>query len=336
LEANMLSDYLHGLASSHYGFDKGTLQHIADGNWTAKQFFAFEKHDKPYVLRLDKKNADKLNHIRAEMDWLCYLSAKGISVSRPLRTVSGELTVYAEEAGEGYIITAYGKAEGRFYDVNDPNLWNSKVFFNWGKVMGDMHRVTKDYKPENEVYRYNDIRNNINESVKAFPSVDKAANALIEEINSLPKDRDSYGLVHGDLGPGNFLIDEDRINVFDFSDCAYTWFVNDIGAALTFAMWFGQRNDAGYDFAGDIFEHFLAGYLSANQLDAYWLSRIPLFLRLYQIAGFAHMNRRENPDDEGQKRQIRDIENGILFAGCRFDYSLFVAKAAGNNIPAAF
>jgi len=157
---SMLSDLMLGYTSNQYGFDKGTLRFVADGNYTAKQFYSFEKNDEPYILRCAKNPTNYISQTRAEMDWLCYLVEKGVSVSCPLKTVNGELAISTEENGETYIIAAYSKAEGRLFDVNDPNLWNEKVFYNWGKVVGDMHRVTKDYKPANGTERYRNIKNN--------------------------------------------------------------------------------------------------------------------------------------------------------------------------------
>ena len=319
----MLSTHLKEYAAAQYCYGSETLRFVADGNYTAKQFFAFEKKGKPYILRLAKRPAGDIARVKAEMDWLWFLAEKGVSVARPLRTVAGELAVTAEENGETFVIAAYGKAEGCLYDVNNPNLWNKKVFFGWGRVMGDMHRATKDYKPENETLRRCNIQENINGSIRKFPAACKAAEALIAEIMTLPKDRDSFGMVHADLGPGNFRIDGERINVFDFDDCQYTWFAHDIGAALSFGMWGGRYNDAGYDFANDLFRQFIAGYLSANCLDGFWLSKVPLFLRLYQIALFAHLNRNVIPDDDNQKEQIHNIENSVLYAGSAVDLSMF-------------
>lgn len=315
----MLSNSVLDFSSGQYGFDKATLRFVADGNYSAKQFYSFIKNNESYVLRVTKNPANDVDQTRAEMDWLCYLVSKGVSVSKPLKTVNGELAVSVEESGELCVITAYRKAEGRPFDINDPDLWNQKVFHNWGRVMGEMHLVTKDYKPAAGTERYRNIRNNINNNVKKFPSVNRIADRLIDEILALPKDRDSYGMIHADLGPTNFLIDGDHINVFDFEECQYSWFAHDIGAALTFAMWFGQRNAAGYDFTNDIFTSFLAGYLSANNLNDFWLSRIPLFMRLYQIAGFAFMNHTVDPNDVKQKEQVFNIENGILFPRCTID-----------------
>ena len=319
----MLSDNILDFAAELYDFDRATLQFTAVGNYTAKVFYSLSKHGKAYVLRAAKPYGNLLSQTRAEMDWLLHLSLKGVNVPRPLMTVGGELAVLTENNGEAYVIAAYSKAEGYLWDVNNPSLWNNKVFYNWGKVMGDMHRETKDFKPANDVDKRPEFTNFLGSNVKAFHTVNRIAEELINEIMDLPKDRDSYGLVHHDLGPPNFLIDGEHINVFDFSDCAYAWFALDIGAALTFGIWFGQRNDTGYDFTNDIFKYFLAGYLFANHLDNFWLSKIPLFLRLYQIAGFAHMNHCKKPGDEMQEEQIRNIENNILFTGCAVDYSLF-------------
>ena len=312
----MFPDCLLEFAAERYGFDKKTLGSVAVGNYTEKQFYSFSTHGTSYILRLAKRTAHHIAQVKTEMEWLCYLAGKGISVSNPLRSIDGELAISAEENGETYTIAAFSMAKGRLFDVNDPNLWGEKVFRNWGKVMGDMHRETKGFRPASGMDRQYRFADSIRDSVKAFPSVNKAAEDLIREIMALPKDMDSYGLVHSDLGPTNFSIDAERINVFDFDGWAYSWFAQDIGAALTFGIWFGRYNDAGYDFINDIFKHFLAGYLSANHLDDFWLSKIPLFLRFYQIAGFAHMHHHENPDDDNQREQIHGIENNILFPGC--------------------
>ena len=319
----MLSDYLLQFAAEHYNFDRKTLQFISAGNYATKYFYSFIKHDKAYILRFAKRNASYINQTKAEMDWLYYLSGKGLNVSNPLKTVDREFAISVEENGETYIIAAYSMAKGRLFDVNNPNLWNEKVFYSWGKIMGDMHRETKNYKPTNVTYKRPEFTNFIGVNIKNFPSVNKIAEELINEIMDLPKNRDSYGLIHHDLGPTNFLINGEQVNVFDFDNCAYAWFALDIGAALTFGIWFGRYNDAGYDFTNDIFKHFLAGYLFANHLDDFCLSKIPMFLKLYQLAGFAHMNLYEKPDDDKQKEQIYNIENNILFTGCTIDYSMF-------------
>jgi len=313
----------------NYGFNKAECQFITYGREKVKQVYRFSINSKPYVLRFVKCPVNDISQTRAEMDWLLYLANKGVSVPFPLKTRNGELAVSAEENGETYIIAAFSMAEGQYWDKNDPNLWNINVFYNWGKVVGNMHRLTKDYKPANDMDKRDEfpIRCMISENIKTFPSVNRIAEDLLNEIEALPKDKDSYGLIHNDLHPGNFLIEGEHINLFDFDACAYSWFAFDIGNALYIALWFGRSNDAGVDFTNDIIRHFLKGYLSVNHLNNFWLSKIPLFMMSCKIALFSFNCDCENPDnehnDDHQGEQMRNIENNILFSGCKVDYALF-------------
>lgn len=75
---------------------------------------------------------------------------------------------------------------------------------------------------------------------------------LINEMMALPKDKDSYGLIHNDMHQWNFLLDGDKINVFDFDDSLHGWFALDIGIALYHALWWGRKDDAGNDFTDSI------------------------------------------------------------------------------------
>lgn len=319
----MLSDDLRRFAAAGYGFDGDTLRFIANGREASRRFYAFEKGGSEYVLRVAGGCAAEIGQTKAEMDWMRYLAGRGISVAAPLRTETGALATLYEEKGEARILSACDRAKGKPWDKNDPGLWNERVFWRWGNVMGQLHRVTKDYVPLDGLPRRPQFRSIIRDTVSAFPSVRRAAEAVMDETLALPRDRDAYGLIHYDLNPSNFRIDGERINVFDFADCAYAWYALDIGCALAVGLWLGRRNDAGYDFTGDMIRCFLSGYRAANALDAFWLSKIPLFMRMCQIAAFSHTYDRENPADDQQREQLYNIENNIFLTGCAIDAALF-------------
>lgn len=322
----MVSDDLLGFAATRYGFDRNTLRFVAAGREKSRQFYSFVRDGKEYILRLEMDGVSRVGQTKAEMDWLLYLSGKGVSVSVPLKTRDGELAVLSEKTGESCLISACGRVAGRKWDVNDPALWNERIFHSWGKTMGDIHRVTKDYRPAAGLERRPEFASIILDTVKAFPSVNRAAEAVLREIAALPRDRDSYGLIHYDLNPANFMIDGEWIHVYDFADCSYGWFALDIGCALAVGLWLGRRNDAGYDFTDDIIRNFLRGYLSANALNDFWLSKIPLFMRLCQIAGFSCAYTHEDPEDKQQNEQISNIENHIFMTGHTIDESWFIAN----------
>ena len=125
------------------------------------------------------------------------------------------------------------------------------------------------------------------------------------------------------MHPWNFYINGDKINVFDFDDAVYGWFALDIGLALYHGLWWGRMNDAGKDFTNNIIENFLKGYLSANSISDFWISKIPLFMKFRQICKFTWFYGDDNDHDI---ERIRNIENGVLFTAYNIDMSLFRQK----------
>lgn len=321
----MVSDNLLTLMSNKYSFEKDTLHFISE---STNQIYAFQKNDKRYILRFSQRPAEQIHQIKAEMDWLYYLANKEIGVSLPFFTDSGEIAVSMEDGGKNYIVSAFEVLSGQFWNKNDPNLWNEKIFFNWGKLLGDMHRLTKDYVPSNA----EDIRITFTGwdecliKLKDCSTLNKILEELISEIMALPKGKDSYGLIHCDVHPWNFLINGEQINVFDFDDSLYGWFALDIGVALYHALWWGRKDDAGNDFTNIIIKRFIEGYLSANHLSDFWLSKIPMFMRYRQICKLSWFYDSENSDDH-QKERIYNIENGILFTECEINPSLFLSQS---------
>ncbi|MCL2058771.1 MAG: phosphotransferase [Oscillospiraceae bacterium] len=311
----MVSDILLSFAAENYGFDKSTLRFISG---STNQIYSFQINGKGYILRFSERPAEQMRQTKAEMDWLYYLAKNDINVSLPLAAGNNQLVISTEADGKTYIISAFETLAGRFWDKNDPALWSAEIFHNWGKVMGDIHRLTKAYSPAGE----NDVRGAFTgyealhiENIKHCATVYKITEDLLTEIMALPKDADSYGLIHYDLHPWNFIIDGKHINVFDFDDSLYGWFALDIGIALYHGLWWGRNNDAGQDFTNEIVDNFMNGYLSANRLADFWFDKIPLFMKFRQICKFSWFY---NPSDidEHQRERIKNIENGILFTGC--------------------
>ena len=317
----MVSDSLLAFASKNYDFDKSTLNFVSD---STNQIYIFQKDGKHYILRFSSRPAEKISETEAEIEWLYYLAEKNITVALPLNATNGALVISTQDNGEHHIVTAFETLVGEFWNKNNPAKWNETVFYNWGKVMGDIHRLTKDFEPSSDNITRStfDGRFALDDNVKNCPSVNAIIENLIKEMMALPKDKDSYGLIHSDMHPWNFLLDGDKINVFDFDDSLHGWFALDIGIALYHALWWGRKDDAGNDFTNSIILNFIKGYLSANDLSDFWLAKIPLFMKFRQICKFSWFFDHENMDDH-QKERIYNIENDILFTGCEINASLF-------------
>ena len=317
----MVLDKLLTFAADNYGFDKNTLNFISD---SSNQIYSFQKNGDEFIIRFSERPTEQTRQTKAEMDWLYYLAQNNVNVSLPLATDNNQLVISTEIDGKSYIISAFEILAGRFWNKTDPALWNAGIFYNWGKVMGDIHRLTKAYSAAND----SDIRDVFTgyealhmDNIKHCSTVYKITMDLIDEIMSLPKDADSYGLIHYDLHPWNFIIDGMNINVFDFDDSLYGWFALDIGIALYHGLWWGRKNDAERDFTNEIIESFINGYILANPIADFWLKKIPLFMKFRQICKFSWFF---NPSDidEHQKERINNIENGMLFTGFKLNQLL--------------
>ncbi|MDB5083185.1 MAG: putative phosphotransferase enzyme family, partial [Bacilli bacterium] len=104
---------------------------------------------------------------------------------------------------------------------------------------------------------------------------------LIGRLKLLPKDKDSYGLVHSDLHQKNFFVQNGSITAFDFDDAGYHFFISDISIILYSAICYpAKKSDDQSEFAKLFFHHFMEGYHSENRLDSFWYDTIPDFIRM--------------------------------------------------------
>lgn len=312
-------------AADIYRFPMNTLSFITE---STNKVYEFERKNKRYILRIAQKPHECIANTKAEIDWLYYLAENGINVSLPLFTHSSELVAsMVDDNGYNYILSAYEKANGVFWDKNDPMRWNTDIFHSWGSVMGDIHRLTKDYVPSDaectrSTFRGNDALAN---SYSSNLDVKAVADEVIQQIMRLPRDRESFGLIHYDFHPWNFYIDGRDIRVFDFDDCLYGWFAMDIGIALYHGLWWGRppRPDAAQEFSKEFIKSFLKGYTEHNHLYPFWLTKIRLFMRYRQICKFSWFYRPQDINTE-QMQRIKNIKNDVLFDDCDADPSYFV------------
>ena len=147
--------------------------------------------------------------------------------------------------------------------------------------------------------------------------------SLLDEILSLPKDRDLYGLIHGDFNDGNFTVDYTNgdMTAFDFDDCCYYWFVYELAFAWEGGI--GRVMFRGLEerkaFMSHYMEQVMEGYNRENSLSAEWLARLPLFVKLIQVEEFLHFVQYiDEPDEEMQSQldyKIKCIEDDIPYMG---------------------
>ncbi|WP_127583769.1 phosphotransferase enzyme family protein [Paenibacillus koleovorans] len=323
----MASPEILSRAALSFGFDVETLAFISN---STNEVYRFSKNDLPYILRLSEKPFDYVNNIKAEVHWVRYLAENGIKVSLPITTTDGQLIAVYNENEKWVIAAAFQMAPGIFFD-REPQMWGPSLFNQWGELMGKIHQLTKSYNLGDPSLKRADWGPAKNDNPHLQEGnyrilLDKLR-SFERKISSFPKDEKSYGLIHYDFHPYNFLIEQGEITVFDFDDSIYGWFALDIGVAATHAVWWGSpKHDrkSKHEFAKQFLNEFLTGYFKQNNFDTFWIQQIPLFMDYRNICSFFWWLSAWNGDEgnlsELQKSAIVNavelIQKDLTFDGC--------------------
>lgn len=306
------NDEILHTAMQCFGIKKNEIE-LLDG-FESFIYEFYRPQDGEFILRIGHSGRRTPDMIAGEVDWINYLARGGANVSRAILSKNGNLMEPIDDGyGEQFLATAFIKAQGK---PSWETEWNPVFVEHYGQVMGRIHRLTKDYAPSNPSWRRPewDTPGNMN-MAKTLPASETAAlvkfHDLMHHFETLPKDGNSYGLIHQDAHGGNFFVRDGQITLFDFDDCVYSWFIYDIAMVLFYAA-MGKDDKTAY--TQEFMRDFLQGYSRENTLDPKWLRELPFFLKLREIDLFGliqHDFDMENLDDpwcvsymEGRKELI--------------------------------
>jgi Ser/Thr protein kinase RdoA (MazF antagonist) len=294
-----------------YGIEKGQIRSL---DAFESFIYEFERRDRSYILRIGHSLRRSEALINGEVDWINYLVARGVSVAQAVLSENGKL-VEAIDDGQGgqFLVTAFVKAQGR------PlwGLWTPTLYAAFGQLLGSMHALAEHYQPAQPAWKRPEWDDPLMDYPERYlPASEGVARqkyqALCAHVRTLPTDSRCYGLIHFDAHGGNCLVDDaGHLTLFDFDDCTYSWYANDIAIALGYiAMDIPDASALTLAFV-----HFMQGYQTAYHLDPQWLREIPVFLKMGAIFGYAVIHRDHddvnNITDPEMKQFIIDLKYKI-------------------------
>ena len=321
-------------AGARFGTDRDAFYKFPEYEGAANLVYEYKKDNTPLILRISFTPERTLEDIQAELDFVNYLSDRGVNVSRPVPSLAGNWVETLQAAGIPFHIVTFVKCKGMRVPDNGYRYRTDapieEYFQNWGRVLGQMHAQTKDYHPiSNEIRRptWFDLHKSRLALTDQLPDrlhlVQEKIRTLLSEIRALPRDDNSYGLIHGDFNDGNFTVDYSNgdITVFDFDDSCYFWFMYEIATAWEGGIgrtMFSNLSDR-KTFMDHYMEEVMEGYSRENSLSDEWLARLPLFIQLVQVEEFLHYAQYlDEPDQETQGElafRIKCIEDDIPYMG---------------------
>ncbi len=292
------------VAARRYGVSAADLTPMVGGHVT--HVYSFTKDSTDCVLRITPPNEEiDLPAMRAILPWMRFLAEGGASVAAPVLSQSGNLIELIEQDGQTYIAVAFERAPGVRGEELTFDQWNDALFARLGQVAGKMHALAKTYVPPSADLKrpeWNAAVNCYHPPEEELPPseaiVAEKQARLFEIVQTLPKDEDSYGMIHADLHGGNFFVDvvTNTITVFDFDDCAYGWFAMDIAMSVfdMLVLYPGADREA---FTVRFLRSYLQGYRTENAISASWLGQLPHFLKLLEIGVYVEVRPYHDPAD---------------------------------------
>jgi Ser/Thr protein kinase RdoA (MazF antagonist) len=330
----------HGLdsAASMYGIPSTTLTLYPDYLGCQNLVYDYTLHNQPMILRVSYRKDRPLTQVQAEVDFINYLADHGVRVSKAVPSVNGNLVEPLQVEGLQYNLVSFVKARGMRVPDNHYRYREGGTIDeycqNWGQILGQMHRLTRQYAPHSPARTRPDWLalyswERIDQCIPTkWSHVRQKFVALLSGLADLPKATDAYGLIHADVNDGNFCVDYDNgdITLFDFDDASYGWFVYELASA-----WEGFTGRAAFlpepqkrrTYMDRCFDQILVGYHREYNLDSFWISQLPLFLKVIEMESLVcRMEDRQStpstipPEDQGEVDYlIRCITHDIPYLG---------------------
>ncbi|OPA75223.1 protein kinase [Paenibacillus selenitireducens] len=246
-----------------------------------------------------------------EIKLLSYLSAHGVGVPSVVPSKGGKMVEKAEFPTEQYIVL-FRKANG----IHLPrSRWDCDVFLELGREIGKLHRFTSAYECHNKVDYLIDWHESEEYSfLKYIPeeetTIREISRKILSEIHQIPKNRDNYGLLHGDIWLENVLVtDSSDITIIDFQDCEKHFYIYDLVVPIYSALEFSYAGNGNIkEYGQSIAKSMFKGYLEENRLPVEMIEKLPLFFKLKELFEYNLMHMYWNMESLAEE-QVRILNH---------------------------
>lgn len=196
--------------------------------------YSIEAIDGSYILRLDYDNSVSLDLLNSQLYFANYLHQKNLTVPRQLVSKNSNLIekIYINEIC--YLASIQKKI--KYPQITHSDFQNKKTVEALGNTLGILHQVSKEYCPPQQFRTCPKHTEKLDNAIK-----DNTNQAILDQVNSakqrlheIPINKDTYGLIHSDLHPGNLLLKDGKIAILDFDLCCYAWYIYDLAIPLIY------------------------------------------------------------------------------------------------------
>ncbi len=270
-----------------------TVEEKPLGDFENYIFKAKGDNDENFVLRLTHSSHRSKQEVEAELDFLRYVAENGAKVAGPLYSIAQNLVEETiAEDGTFFFASLFTYAKGEQVKGEESPYWGESYFEAWGKAIGQLHHLTMNYPKTDYRDTWEEDESAIVQELED-KKVIGIATTLMEEIKILPIEKGTFGLIHGDIHPGNFYYDGKELTIFDFDDATYNYFIHDLAMVLYYSVlftpWTAKEKT---EFARKQLQALRKGYEREHCLTDEWYESLPLFLRLRDIGLYGTLQKK--------------------------------------------
>lgn len=286
-----------GLPPTHQSFARAALPAYGRATDSPLRLLSLSENatylvddDDPIVLRVHRPGYHSLQAIHSELAWMQALRTE-TSVATPelIPARDGTDVVVAEADGARLHVDAVTFVPGCTAE-EDPDAVG---FDELGRITAVMHGHARRWSAPTGFTRFRwDLKTILGPEARwgnwrlapGLTDTDRswirrAADDITAKLTEFGCGPDRFGLIHADLRLANLMIDPADvaagITVIDFDDCGWSWYLADLGAAVSFI----EDTRAGERIIAD----WLAGYFEVGSIPADHLQLIPSFVMMRRI-----------------------------------------------------
>ena len=246
-----------------------------------------------YALRIHRKGYHDLEELNSEHVWTSSLSNAGLLVPEAVVTRSGEAytSVSFLNSSEYRYVGLVKWIEGTILndlilDLEEKDV--SDVYESLGKVVAKFHKATIAWEKPKDFKRHSFDTDGFlgskpfwgrfweaqNATTREREKLSLIRNNITEILSKLPRDINSFGMIHADLHSQNVLIQGKSLSVIDFDDSGFGWYGFDLAVAIWDRLDF-TATGCHFDIA---YKSLIRGYLEERPNAKDIIETIPTFL----------------------------------------------------------
>jgi Ser/Thr protein kinase RdoA (MazF antagonist) len=278
------SDWSCGLANqlvSRWPHDPGSVKMLrASANFVCVYNDGSDKR----ILRFNGAGERSVGGIETELRFIKDLAGSGIKAALPIESVHGRLVESFETRWGVFHASAFQRIRGEIFDIE---RLSADQFQKWGSALGELHSATRRLLKSS---RYNRLSlDDLLETARAQLCADgflkEIYDKILKWIDRLPRNNETYGLIHYDFELDNLIWNDGGISIIDFDDSVLSWYVTDIAHTLRDLFPRGDFTDC------ERYRGFLDGYRERCDIDQGLLNELPRFFRLHAFITLARVRR---------------------------------------------